>query len=108
MDKFRLIDEINFENKTALIRVDFNVPLNSRFEIIDDTRIKEGIKTILHIMENGGKCIIISHLGRPKGEGYEKKYSLNNILKTLSEQLKKDVLFISDYFKENFSIHNAI
>ena len=108
MDKFRLIDEINFENKTALIRVDFNVPLNSRFEIIDDTRIKEGIKTILHIMKNGGKCIIISHLGRPKGEGYEKKYSLNNILKTLSEQLKKDVLFISDYFKENFSIHNAI
>ncbi len=108
MDKFRLIDEINFKNKKALIRVDFNVPLNSRFEITDDTRIKESIKTILHIIENGGKCIIISHLGRPKGEGYEKKYSFNNILEALSKELKKDLLFISDYFEENFSINNAV
>ena len=67
-----LITDINFKNKIALIRVDYNVPLNSNLEVSDNTRIKNSLKTINYILNNKGSCILMSHLGRPKGEGYEK------------------------------------
>ena len=73
-----LITDINFKNKIALIRVDYNVPLNSNLEVSDNTRIKNSLKTINYILNNEGSCILMSHLGRPKGEGYEKKFSFEN------------------------------
>ena len=65
----------NFSNQRALIRVDFNVPLNEKFEITDDTRMKAAVPTIKKIIADGGKVILMSHLGRPK-DGPSEKYSL--------------------------------
>ncbi|MAR40501.1 MAG: phosphoglycerate kinase [Flammeovirgaceae bacterium] len=98
------LNDFNFKGKIAIIRVDFNVPLDENLRITDSTRIDLGIKSIDHVISNGGKCIIMSHLGRPKGNGYEKDYSLKNILKYLSRKLNKDVLLIDQYFKDDFSI----
>ena len=60
------LDSYNFSGKRALVRVDFNVPLNERFEITDDTRIRATIPTIKKILADGGSCVLMSHLGRPK------------------------------------------
>jgi len=66
----------DFQNKRALVRVDFNVPLNKEtLEVTDDTRIRAALPTIKHILENGGSVVLMSHLGRPK-EGPEDKFSL--------------------------------
>ena len=102
--KIKKLNDFNFKCKIAIIRVDFNVPLDKNLRITDSTRIDLGIKSIDHVISNGGKCIIMSHLGRPKGNGYEKDYSLKNILKYLSRKLNKDVLLIDQYFKDDFSI----
>ena len=63
----KTLENINFKDKKALIRVDFNVPLNERFEVTDATRIVSARPTIIKILEDGGSCILMSHLGRPKG-----------------------------------------
>ncbi|MBN8703326.1 MAG: phosphoglycerate kinase [Bacteroidetes bacterium] len=89
------IDSFNFSNKKALIRVDFNVPLNADFSIGDDTRITAAIPTITKILKDGGSVILMSHLGRPKG-GPENKYSLKHLLPHLSTLLKVDVKFADD------------
>lgn len=89
------ISTYNFENKRALIRVDFNVPLNEEGEITDDTRIKSAIPTIKHVIKNGGSAILMSHLGRPKN-GYEERFSLKNIVNHLSKLLSIDVIFAKD------------
>ena len=102
------LNDFNFKGKIAIIRVDFNVPLDKNLRITDSTRIDLGIKSIDHVISNGGKCIIMSHLGRPKGNGYEKDYSLKNILKYLSKKLNKDVLLIDQYFKDDFSIEGFL
>ena len=63
----KTINDFNFENKNALIRVDFNVPLNENFEVTDDTRIQAAKPTIIKVLEDGGSAVLMSHLGRPKG-----------------------------------------
>jgi phosphoglycerate kinase len=96
----KTVDSFNFANKRALIRVDFNVPLDSQFEITDDTRIKAAIPTINKIIKDGGSVILMSHLGRPKG-GPENKYSLSHLLKRLSSEFGKEVQFADDCIGES-------
>ena len=86
----------NFQGQKALVRVDFNVPLNDKFEITDDTRMRAAVPTIQHILNNGGSVILMSHLGRPK-EGPTNKYSLSHLVKHLEELLGgKKVQFADD------------
>ena len=89
------ISSYNFENKRALIRVDFNVPLNKDREITDDTRIKAAVPTIQHVLKNGGSVVLMSHLGRPE-DGYEEKYSLKHLVEHLSNLLQTEVIFVKD------------
>ena len=91
----KTIDSLNFENKRALIRVDFNVPLNDAFEVTDDTRIRAAAPTIKQILEKGGSVILMSHLGRPK-EGPTNKYSLKHIVSTVSKLTGAEVMFADD------------
>ncbi|MCF8424891.1 MAG: phosphoglycerate kinase [Bacteroidia bacterium] len=91
----KTIDNLNFKNKKALIRVDFNVPLNDAFEVTDDTRIKAAVPTIKQILENGGSVTLMSHLGRPK-EGPTNKYSLKHIISTVSKLIGTEVAFADD------------
>jgi len=98
----KTIDQINFEGKKALIRVDFNVPLNANFEITDDTRICAALPTINKILSDGGAVILMSHLGRPKN-GPENKFSLKHIVKHLSNQLNLTVQFANDCIGEDVS-----
>ena len=88
------IDSYNFAGKKAIVRVDFNVPLNENFEITDDTRIRAAIPTLKKILAGGGSIIIMSHLGRPKGVA--EKFSLKHILAHVSECLGVPVQFAQD------------
>ena len=89
------IDNYNFNDKKVLIRVDFNVPLNEKFEITDTTRIDAAIPTIKKILSGGGSVILMSHLGRPK-QGPEEKFSLKHIVPYLSKQIGVSVKFADD------------
>ncbi len=89
------VADYNFKNKKALIRVDFNVPLNDHFEITDDTRIRAVLPTIQKILNDGGSAILMSHLGRPKS-GPEEKFSLKHLVPHLSEKLQTPVKFAND------------
>jgi phosphoglycerate kinase len=89
------IDNYNFNNKKALIRVDFNVPLDGGFEITDSTRIDAAIPTIKKILSGGGSVILMSHLGRPK-TGPEDEFSLKHLLPYLSSQIGVEVKFAND------------
>ncbi len=91
----KTIDSLNFQNKRALIRVDFNVPLNDAFEVTDDTRIRAAAPTIKQILQKGGSVILMSHLGRPK-EGPTNKYSLKHIVSTVSKLIGVEVVFADD------------
>lgn len=93
------IQDINFADRRALIRVDFNVPLNDELQVTDATRIKRSLPTIKHILANGGSVVLMSHLGRPKN-GPEQKFSLGNIVTELSDLLDKDVQFAQDCIGE--------
>lgn len=90
------IKDVNFKGKRVLIRVDFNVPLNHNRQIMDDTRIRESLPTILKILNDGGTVILMSHLGRPNG--YEADYSLTPIVPLLSKLLGRNVIFTRDLF----------
>lgn len=94
MSKF---SEYNFKGQKALIRVDFNVPLNDKFEITDDNRMKASIPSIQKILDDGGSVILMSHLGRPKG-GPEDKYSLKHVVEHLQKLLPGNakVVFAKD------------
>lgn len=89
------ITDFDFTGKRALIRVDFNVPLNDKFEITDDTRVKAAVPTIQYILDNGGAVVLMSHLGRPKG-GPDHKYSLKHLVPHLSQVFDREVLFGED------------
>ncbi len=91
----KTIDNYNFKGKKALIRVDFNVPLDAQFNITDDNRIRAAIPTINKILADGGAVILMSHLGRPK-DGPDEKYSLKHIVNHLSKLLNKHVRFAND------------
>ncbi len=91
----KTVNNFNFAHKKALVRVDFNVPLNDRFEITDDTRIQATIPTITKILNDGGSCILMSHLGRPK-DGPTEKYSLKHILNPLSIIFDRPIKFADD------------
>ena len=88
------IDSYDFRGKKAIVRVDFNVPLNDKFEITDDTRIRAAMPTLKKVLAGGGSLIIMSHLGRPKGVA--EKFSLKHILAHVSECLGVDVKFAPD------------
>ena len=90
----KTLQDFNFKNQKAVIRVDFNVPLDENFQVTDTTRIEAAKPTIDKILADGGSVILLSHLGRPKG--VEEKYSLKHIVKTATEILGKEVLFASD------------
>lgn len=91
----KTVDNFNFSGHKALIRVDFNVPLNDAFEITDDTRIRAAIPTITKILKDGGAVILMSHLGRPK-DGPAEKYSLKHVVSHLSKLLNIPVSFAND------------
>ncbi len=91
----KTIDDLNFSGKKALIRVDFNVPLDADFNITDDNRIQGAAPTIKKILADGGSVVLMSHLGRPK-EGPTDKYSLKHIVSHLSKVLGVDVQFAND------------
>ncbi len=94
------IHSYDFNGKRALIRVDFNVPLDKdTLEITDDTRIRAALPTIKHILNAGGSVVLMSHLGRPK-EGFEDKFSLKHIVKHTSELLECEVKFAADCIGE--------
>ena len=94
----KTINDFNFKDKKALIRVDFNVPLDENFNVTDTNRIEGAKPTIDTILANGGSVILMSHLGRPKGK--EDNYSLQHIVKTVSKVLGVPVQFASDCIGE--------
>lgn len=91
----KTVDQINFLGKKALIRVDFNVPLDKDYNITDDNRMTAALPTIKKILKDGGEVILMSHLGRPKG-GPEEKYSLKHLIPHLSDLLGQHVEFADD------------
>ena len=93
------LNDFNFKEKKALIRVDFNVPLDEHLNVTDDTRIQSAKNTILKVLEDGGSCILMSHLGRPKAN--EPEFSLINIITTVEDILGVSVLFSEDCVGEN-------
>ena len=96
----KTVNDINFSNKKALIRVDFNVPLDKKtLAVTDDNRIRATIPTIKKILSDGGSCILMSHLGRPK-EGPEDKFSLKHTIKTAEELIGVPVQFASNCIGE--------
>lgn len=90
----KTIESISFKQERALIRVDFNVPLDANGNVTDATRIVAALPTIQHILDQGGSCVLMSHLGRPKGQ--DPKMSLQQIVPTLEKHLGKSVQFCSE------------
>ncbi|WP_411766141.1 phosphoglycerate kinase [Winogradskyella sp. A3E31] len=90
----KTLNDFNFKDKKALIRVDFNVPLNENFEVTDRTRINAAKPTIIKILEDGGSCVLMSHLGRPKGK--QEEFSLKHIVSDLEDVLGVEVHFAQD------------
>lgn len=107
MQNVKSLRETNLKDKRVLIRVDFNVPMDSELNISDDTRIREAIPTINYCIDNGAKSVIlVSHLGRPKGRSNE--FSLKNILKRLERLLAKDVVFVDSLENAQVTLNTLI
>ena len=94
----KTVNDFNFKDKKTLIRVDFNVPLNEELEVTDDSRIRAVKATIIKVLEDGGSCVIMSHLGRPSGN--EEKFSLRNIIDSIEDVIGVEVKFVSDCIGE--------
>jgi phosphoglycerate kinase len=93
--RIKNVDNLSFKGKKALVRVDFNVPLDKNFNITDDTRIQAALPTIQKILDDGGSVILMSHLGRPKG-GPEDKYSLRHLFVPIEKVLDRPIKFASN------------
>ena len=107
MQNVKSIREVNLKDKRVLIRVDFNVPMDSELNISDDTRIREAIPTINYCIDNGAKSIIlVSHLGRPQGKS--DSFSLKNILKRLERLLSKDVVFVDSLENAQVTLNTLV
>ena len=91
----KTLEDFNFENKKALIRVDFNVPLDENFKVTDTNRIEAAKPSIIKVLEDGGSAVLMSHLGRPKGE-QNPDFSLEHICKTASEVIGVQIKFVAD------------
>ncbi len=89
-----LLKDISLKNKKVLVRVDFNVPLNKKKEVADNTRIFAVKPTIDYILKNQGTCILMSHFGRPEGKNIE--FSIEHILGEVQKTLNRDVVFVND------------
>ena len=94
----RTIDQFNFSQKKAIIRVDFNVPIDNN-KVTDTSRIKAAKKTIDKVCDDGGSCILVSHLGRPKG--FQKEFSMTHIIKEVERVLKRKVILSKDVIGED-------
>ena len=99
------IDNFNFAGKKAIVRVDFNVPVDENFAITDDTRIRAAMPTLKKILNDGGSLIIASHMGRPK-KNPDEKYSLKHIVARVSELLGTEVKFVADCNKADAECAN--
>ena len=95
------IDHVDAAGKTVLMRVDFNVPLDDRQEITDDRRIEMALPSIHSVLTRGGKLVLMSHLGRPGGTGYEKQFSLEPVAQRLGEKLGQKVIYAADTIGED-------
>ena len=102
----KTINDLNFAGKRALIRVDFNVPLDKSFNVTDDNRIRATIPTLNKILKSGGSCILMSHLGRPK-DGPEAKYSLKHTITTVEKLLDRKVQFANDCIGEEAKVKSG-
>ncbi len=106
MMSIKTVEDFNFKGKRALIRVDFNVPLDKQYNITDDSRIKGAVPTIKKILKDGGSAVLMSHLGRPQKKLKEdgtvdvEKYSLKHVVKLTSELLDAEVAFAEDCMGE--------
>lgn len=98
--EIKTVDDLDFKGKRALVRVDFNVPLDDDFKVTDDTRITSAMKTVKKILADGGSAILMSHLGRPKG-GPEDKFSLRHIISSLESAVGTEVKFAEDCIGED-------
>jgi phosphoglycerate kinase len=96
----KTIDQYNFAGKKALIRVDYNVPLDNNFQVTDDTRLQATIPTINKILKDGGSVILMSHLGRPKS-GPSEEFSLKHLVKYLDDTFEAEVKFADDCIGED-------
>lgn len=101
------LKDLNFEGKKVLVRCDFNVPMDENGTITDDIRIRSSLPTINYLVEKGAKVILMSHLGRPKGEP-NKKYSLKPVAERLSELLKQKVVFAQDDSVVSDNVKNQV
>ena len=95
----KTLNDFNFENKRALIRVDFNVPLDGNFQVTDSTRIQSAKPTIIKILEDGGSCVLMSHLGRPKG--VQEEFSLKHIVSKIEDIIGVEVHFADNCIGDN-------
>ena len=98
-NRIKTVDDIDFKGKKALVRVDFNVPLNDQLKVTDNTRITAAVPTIKKILKDGGSAILMSHLGRPKS-GPEDKFSLKHVIKELQEAIGVEIKFAGDCIGE--------
>lgn len=97
----KTIKDVDVKGKRVLVRVDFNVPIDENGNITDDTRIKAALPTIKYLVDNDAKVVLMSHLGRPKGEGFEEAFSLAPVAKRLEELIGKKVTMAKDVIGES-------
>ena len=101
------IKDFKFAGKKAIVRVDFNVPLDENGKITDDTRIRGALPTLKYILDEGGALIIMSHMGKPKGK-VQAKYSLSQIKDAVAAALGRPVQFAEDCAKAQVPLHSDV